>query len=495
MTTLNRFALNETDRSSLQLTEASPVTVLQVGEGNFLRGFFDWMIHQCRSQGLFSGSIAVTQPRSTGKPKIEVLAGQDGLYTLVIRGIENGQRVERKEIISVFSHTFDPYTEWDRLIQLGVSEDLRFVVSNTTEAGLTYRPEALTEGEPIQSFPGKIAYLLYRRFLKYNGAADRGLILLPCELIERNGDVLRDTVLQYALDWNLPASFQEWVRSHNRFLNSLVDRIVTGYPEKAQAEAWFKEWGYRDEMLSTAEPYHLWAIEAEPELDEQLPLSRSGLNVHWVNDLKPYQQRKVRILNGAHTLMTPLGLLHGIDHVRELMEHQELGEFVKGTVYEEIIPTLPYPEDEMKAYADTVFERYLNPYIRHRLADIAMNSISKFKARLLPSLHYYAERGEVLPPSLIKGFAGLLRYYQVKLIGDSYEGISFKGHSYTVRDDMKVLQTIAGIWDEANRLNEPLERTIERLLSETALWGQDLSGWVALSDAITASFAEMQKGE
>ncbi|MCD9025524.1 tagaturonate reductase [Cohnella silvisoli] len=495
MRTLNRSVLDETETRRLDEVSASPVTVLQIGEGNFIRGFFDWMVHRCRSQGLFDASIAVTQPRPTGKPKIDALAGQDGLYTMVIRGIENGQSVESREIVTVFSQMIDPYTEWKRLVELSISPDLRFIVSNTTEAGLVYRPETLAEGVPIISFPGKIAYLLYQRYLKFDGAANRGLILLPCELIERNGDALQDAVLQYATDWSFPAAFREWVYSHNRFLNSLVDRIVTGYPDKAQAETWFAEWGYEDELLCTAEPYHLWVIEAEPELDEMLPFKRAGLNVQWVDDLKPYQQRKVRILNGAHTLMTPLGLLYGLDHVRELMEHQTLGAFVRATVIDDIIPTLPYPENEMRTYAHSVFERYLNPYIHHRLTDIAMNSISKFKVRLLPSLAFYIERGEPIPTRLILGFAGLLRYYKVKLNGEVYEGFSLKGQSYTVRDDAKVLETLASIWEEADHAKEPLKETVERLLAQHSLWGRDLSSCLSLAESITARYMELEKRE
>ncbi|WP_256758073.1 tagaturonate reductase [Cohnella sp. WQ 127256] len=494
MRALNQSTLSETEQLQLEEVRTSPITVLQIGEGNFLRGFFDWMIHESRKQGLFKGSIAVTQPRPSGKPKIEALANQDGLYTLVIRGLENKEIVERREVISVFSEVFDPYTDWAHLVELAVSPDLRFVVSNTTEAGLLYRPELLSEGTPIVSFPGKIAYLLYQRYLAYDGAKDRGIIFLPCELLERNGDALKEAVLKYATDWELPASFLEWVQSDNRFLNSLVDRIVTGYPDTEQAEEWFVDWGYRDELLSTAEPYHLLAIEAEPELDELLPLKRAGLNVLWVEDLKPYQQRKVRILNGAHTLMTPLGILHGIEHVRELMEHEELGGYIRGTVMQDIIPTLPYPENEMKAYAETVFERYLNPYIRHRLADIAMNSLSKFKTRLLPTIAYYAERGESIPTSLLQGFAGLLRYYQVKKHGDQYEGLSLQGLSYVVRDDVKSLETIAAIWDNAESSGEPLNETVEQLLKQELLWGQDLSRWQRLTEALTASLTNW-KGE
>jgi len=489
MSKLNRSMLNETESRRLDEIGASPVTVLQIGEGNFLRGFFDWMVQESRSKGLFRGSIAVTQPRPTGKPKIEAIAAQDGLYTLVIRGLEGGEPVERKEVVSVFAEAFDPYSDWPKMIRLAESPDLRVVVSNTTEAGLVYRPEALDEGAPIVSFPGKVAYLLYRRYMKYDGAGDRGLIFLPCELLERNGDALKEAVLRYAEDWALPEEFREWVRTRNRFLNSLVDRIVTGYPAEEQAEAWFSEWGYRDGLLCVAEPYHLWAIEAEPEMEQVLPFRAADLNVHWVDDLKPFQQRKVRILNGAHTLMSPLGILHGMEHVRQLMEHEVHGAYVRSTVEDEIIPSLPYPAQDMKTYANTVFERYANPFIRHKLSDIAMNSISKFKARLLPSLAHYINRGERIPDGLARGFAGLLRYYQVKKREDGYEGTTLAGETYSVRDDAAVLERMAAIWAEAEQGKETLLNTVNRLLADRAIWGEDLSGWTGLAESLTALLA------
>ncbi|XID94818.1 tagaturonate reductase [Paenibacillaceae bacterium WGS1546] len=482
--------MNKLNRSMLQADKrtVAPASVLQIGEGNFLRGFVDWMIHECREQGLYEGAIAVTQPRPSGKPKIDALNEQDRLYTLVVRGLEGGERVERKITVTAFAEAFDPYSDWERFIRTGVSPALRVVVSNTTEAGLVYRQETLKEGEPILSFPGKIAYLLYRRYVACEGAADRGLVFLPCELLERNGDALRDAVLRYAEDWGLPEPFKEWVRAHNRFLNSLVDRIVTGYPEREQAEAWFAEWGYRDDLLCVAEPYHLWAIEAESELEALLPFRQAGLNVHWVDDLKPYQQRKVRILNGAHTLMAPLGIVRGFEHVRGLMEDAEMGEFVRSAVIGEIVPSLPYDRDEMKAYADTVFERYANPFIRHRLADIAMNSVSKFGTRLLPSLEYYAERGEPVPGGLAEGLAGLLRYYRVVRSGERFVGKTLAGDEYEVRDDARVLDTMASIWENAEQA--PLRSTVVRLLAERSLWGRDLSVWPGLAEEIERRLAQ-----
>ncbi|MUT65287.1 tagaturonate reductase [Paenibacillus sp. NEAU-GSW1] len=495
---LNARTLSGVDKEQYEATQASPVTVLQIGEGNFLRGFIDWMLQQARNQGRFDGSVAVTQPRPSGKPKIDKLAGQDGLYTLVIRGLENGERVERKEVVSVFKQALDPYTEWEKLIALAESPELQFVVSNTTEAGLAYREEALVEGQPVQSYPGKLTYLLYRRYQAFSGDPRRGLICLPCELLERNGDELKACILRYSDDWGLPAAFKDWIAGSNRFLNSLVDRIVTGYPDAEQAAQWFAEWGYEDEMLSTAEPYHFWAIEGEPELDERLPLRQSGLNVHWVNDLKPFQLRKVRILNGAHTLMTPLALVHGLEQVREVMEHPAFGPYIRETVEQEIIPLLPLPEQELNEYAGTVYERFLNPFIRHRLSDIAMNSVSKFKVRLLPSLLHYIDNGKPLPSRLIRGFAGLLRYYKVAPDGNGgYAGVNLSGTSYTVRDDAAALAALSKAWSEAERDSGGAETIYEaaavRLLGLSGVWGRDLSVEAGLVKAVAAFLTEMER--
>jgi len=487
MTTLHRKLLSGERREAAEAAAGAPVTVLQIGEGNFLRGFFDWMIHECRKQGLFAGSVAVVQPRPSGKAKIEALAAQDGLYTLVTRGLEHGRPVERAEIVSVFSDVFDPYTEWERFGRLAERPELRFVVSNTTEAGLAYKPEPLAAGAPIQSFPGKIAWLLHRRFRALGGSEAGGLVFLPCELVERNGDELKRCVLRYCEDWGLPADFRRWVEEKNRFVNSLVDRIVTGYAAD-RADDWFREWGYEDPLMSTAEPYHLWAIEADPALGDELPLRRAGLNVHWTSDLRPYQQRKVRILNGAHTLMTPLALLHGLTSVRETMEHPRFGPFVREAVEQEIIPAVPLPADELLAYAASVYERFLNPFLNHRLSDIAMNSLSKFKVRVLPSLLHYLEGAQPLPERLVRSLAGLLRYCRVERAEDGFAGRTLAGQRYLVRDDAALLEAFAGIW----AAGEPLERTVGRLLGRTDAWGTDLSGAAGLAERVAKEIREME---
>ncbi|GGA28614.1 tagaturonate reductase [Paenibacillus physcomitrellae] len=485
MKLMTKTALSGETKSRYEALQGMPITVLQIGEGNFLRGFFDWMFNECLKQGLMEGGVAVVQPRPAGREKIRQLAEQDGLYTLVIRGMEEGVPVSRREVIPVFSDVFDPYEEWGRFAELAASPHLRIVVSNTTEAGLVFRPESLGSG-PILSFPGKITYLLFQRYQAFKGAKDSGLVFLPCELLEQNGDTLRNLVLQYAKDWNLPEDFREWVQNHNRFLNSLVDRIVTGYPDLQEAETWFKEWGVRDPLLCTAEPYHLWAIEAEPELEKLLPFRKAGLNVYFTKDLKPFQQRKVSILNGAHTWMAPLGLIYGLVHVRELLEHRELGQRVKQAVLNEILPTLPYAREELESYARTVFERFANPYIRHRLEDIAMNALSKFRVRLLPALTHYGGRGEPAPEQLVLGFAGLLRYYRVEQRADgSFAGRKLSGETYIVRDNPDLLVLISEIWLHGQTAGESTEQTVYRLLGEEKIWGQSLADLKGLAAGIS----------
>jgi tagaturonate reductase len=489
--TLNQTSLNPSEKAAFHKMRSSPVTILQIGEGSFLRGFFDWMIQVCRNQGLYKGSIVVAQPRPSGKIHLDKLKKQDGIYTLMIRGIEQGSRVERLEKIAVFNRMVDPYTEWPAFLELAENPDLEVVVSNTTEAGLVYSSVPLQQDQPILSFPGKLTAFLYRRFEKFDGAADKGLILLPCELIERNGDELKRIVLQHCKDWGLSEAFTDWLKEHNRFLNSLVDRIVPGFP-KEEADGWFEKLGYEDPLLNTAEPYHLWAIEAEDQLEQKLPFRQAGLNVCWVKDLRPFQIRKVRILNGAHTLMTPLALLHGLNEVREVMEHSRFGVFVKEAVDQAIIPSLLIDHSEARVYANDVFERFSNPFIRHRLLDIAMNSLSKFKVRLLPSLEAYLDKQGSLPQSIVQAFAGLIRFYQVKLNGENYEGRRLDGESYIVRDDLRALDYFAQLWALFDEQKLNLLELVNQVLSNSGLWGKDLSLIPGLAESITAYITEME---
>jgi tagaturonate reductase len=351
---------------------------------------------------------------------------------------------------------------------------LEFVVSNTTEAGLKYQPIPLEEGKPMESFPGKLTAFLYHRYLHFNGDAKKGLIMLPCELLERNGDSLKQYVLKHSRDWDLPKPFMEWVDRDNLFLNSLVDRIVTGFPAN-ESDTLFAEWGYKDTLLNTAEPYHLWAIEGDPCIDQRLPLQQSGLNVHWVKDLTPYQMRKVRILNGSHTLLAPLGILSGLEEVKQAIDHPEFNQFLSNAIEKEIIPSLPFDQNEMMQYGESVLERFKNPFVHHLLADISLNSISKFKARLLPTLEEYHEAKGTLPDCIVRGFSGLIRFYRVNEMKGSYIGKSFAGKDYVVKDDIKTIEFFQEQWLRYDKGEVPLRQLIEATLSNQYLWGKDLS--------------------
>jgi tagaturonate reductase len=469
-----------------------PVKVLQIGEGNFLRAFVDWMIQACNRQGLFEGSIAVTQPRPSGKAKIEELQLQDGLYTLIVRGIRAGMQVEEKEVVTVFSQVLDPYGNWEEFLKLAENPDLDIVLSNTTEAGLAYRPGEWVPGQPIESFPGKLTAFLYRRYTQFAGDPEKGLMLLPCELLERNGDLLKEIVLKHSADWKLPQEFQIWINQHNLFLNSLVDRIATGFPA-SEAERLFTEWGYEDKLLNTTEPYYLWAIEGSPELDARFPLQQAGLNVHWVDDLRPFQLRKVRILNGAHTLLTSIGLLHGLNEVREAVEHPEFGPRIRKAIMQEIVPSVPLPEAEMKVYAEEVLERFVNPFIQHRLTDIAMNSLSKFKVRLLPTLEAYLEREGKLPHLITEAFASLLLLYRVrKDEDDKFIGSRLNGDSVDLKDDPEALQFLTDSWQQFDRNSITLQELICKILANTRLWGKDLTELTGLTESLRDTMTNLR---
>lgn len=488
---LNHTQLDANQRALFESARTSPVKILQIGEGNFLRGFFDWMVHTCRKQGLYDGSIVVTQPRPAGAQKLADLRRQEGLYTLLTRGLEQGKLVEQSEVISVFSDAVDPYATWSEFLSLAENPHLEVVVSNTTEAGLVYMPTPFTGDQPLVSFPARLTAFLFRRFSHFEGAADKGLVLLPCELLEHNGDLLRTGVLRHSADWGLPDEFVAWVKHHNRFLNSLVDRIVTGYPTDEAAQL-FADWGYEDAFLNTAEPYHFWAIEGDERLAKLLPFQQAGLNVHWVEDLEPYHVRKVRILNGAHTLMTPLGLLRGFHHVREIMEDTRLRRFVQTAIEGEIMPVLALDAEELQAYADTVFERFGNPFIQHRLLDIAMNSISKFRVRLLPSLLDFQTKTGALPTHIVEALAALVRLYKCRQTEAGYVGARLNGEIYPLRDEPAVLQFFATLWSRHDTKEISLDEVGVHTLANVELWGTDLTQVDGLADLLGKHLAKYQ---
>ncbi len=472
-------ALPREARESFERDRELPVKVLQIGEGNFLRGFADWMLQACNRQGLFNGTVAVTQPRPSGKPHIDQLKAQQGIYTLLVRGIRDGKRIEEQETISVLTRMIDPYEEWEAFLALADVPELEFVISNTTEAGLAYQSSEWREGEPVLSYPGKLTALLYRRYRKFGGDSAKGLVHLPCELLDRNGERLREIVLRHADDWGLPEAFKAWVNDANAFLNTLVDRIVTGYPAD-EAEGHFAGWGYADPLLTTAEPYHFWAIQGSSELERKLPLAKAGLNVRWVDDLAPYQLRKVRILNGTHTMMATIGLVNGVREVREALENPLWGpKFMQG-LFDEIVPGLPLEHAELTAYANATLERFRNPYIKHKLSDIAMNSLSKWKVRLLPSLKAHYERTGNAPAVLTESLASLLRLYRPVDVSGPPQSRLPDGTLFALRDDPSLLESIRQAWT----VSENTGSAIKEILSMDAIWGEDLTAYPGLADEV-----------
>ncbi|NCB63946.1 MAG: tagaturonate reductase, partial [Clostridia bacterium] len=414
----------------------------------------------------FRGKVVVVQPIS-GPVVHRKFDDQDALYTLYLRGIENGVKVEKKRVVSCISRCISAAEEFDAVLACAHNPDLRYIVSNTTEAGIVYRPGDKREAPSDAAFPGKLALLLYERYLCM---PDRGFILLPCELIEENGKNLLSCVKQYIALWNLPAEFGRWMEEENVFCSTLVDRIVPGYP--ADAEALNEENGYEDGLLVSAEPFGFWAVEGPFRLNEELPFAKSGLPVLVTEDCTGYKQRKVRILNGAHTSTVCAGLLCGLETVGEMMDDATLRPFLEREIAEEIIPTLDLPGAELKDFAASVIERFQNPFIRHELLSITLNSTSKWRARVLPSVTEYLQRKGELPRLLTFSFAAYAEF--------------FRSGRFPCKDDKEVLDFFA-----AHR-NETTVDFMKALCGETLFWGRDLNAIPGFQAAVTAALEEIQ---
>ncbi len=435
-----------------------PERVLQFGEGNFLRSFVDWMINAMNAQGLFGGRVVVIQPIEQGL--VDVLNEQNGLYTLILRGLQGGQVIERRELITAISRGINPYRDWDAFVAAAAQPDVRFVVSNTTEAGIAYVEEPCPAGQCPASFPAKVAALLAERFSRFCGDPTKGLIFLPCELIDRNGEQLRSCVLRHAAAWGLGPKFAGWVSEHNRFLNTLVDRIVPGYPHE-ESRTLTEQLGYEDRLLTTGEIFHVWVIEGDAEVAKELPLTQAGLNVIWTSNLQPFRTRKVRILNGAHTMSALPAYLAGLDTVRQCVEDPVFGAYVRRGVFEEILPLLPLPADETRTFAADVMERLANPFIKHNLISIALNSVAKYRVRVLPSLLEYRAARRCLPPALTFSLAALLAFYRGTEVRDGALTGTRTNGPYAVKDDAPVLEVFRDQWRAFERHHDarrPLPR-------------------------------------
>lgn len=410
------------------------IRIMQFGEGNFLRAFIDWILQDLNDKGAIDSNVAVVQPMPAGR--VKELAEQDGLYTLRLEGIEGGQKVKSSRVIDVIGDCIDPFTEYERFLSYGESEDLQIIISNTTEAGISLDPSDTDFSVCPKSFPGKLLALLKRRYDCFGGAEDKGLDIIPCELIDNNGDELYRCLTELARINGMDEKFISWMRNCNHFTSTLVDRIVPGYP-KNEIEEIRNETGYIDNNVVKGEIFHLWVLKKEPHIQKNLPADSTGLNVIFTDDIKPYKQRKVKILNGSHTAMVPVAYLCGIDTVGEAVDDPVIGKFVRDFVFDEVNPTINLPQDEMTSFAESVIERFRNPFIRHELMSIALNSTTKFRTRLLPTLTDYVRIKGALPKHLLFSFAALVVFHRGKR---GNEDIALK-------DDPAFLAKWKELWD------------------------------------------------
>lgn len=412
--------------------------VLQFGEGNFLRAFVDYFIDLANERTGWGTKVVAVQPIAQGR--CEDINRQDGLYTVYLRGLENGGQVIRKRVVSSISRALNPYEDYGALLACAANPDLRYIVSNTTEAGIAFDENSRFDEEPPGSFPAKLTRFLYERYSCFKGEAGRGLVILSCELIDHNGDELKRCVGQYTELWKLEPEFADWLDREVIFCSTMVDRIVTGYP-RAEAEVLNGQNGYEDLLLDTGEVFAIWVIEGPKELEDELPFKKAGLPVIVAEDCTPYKKRKVRMLNGVQTTMVLASYLSGQDIVRKCMEDPAIYSFMERCVYDEIIPVLTeYPKEELEDYAAGLFDRLCNPFIDHSLLAISLNTTSKWKARVLPTVREYQAATGKLPPRLMAGFAAYVMFYR----GERLEGNALVAHrgdtEYRICDDMEVLR-------------------------------------------------------
>lgn len=469
------------------LLKDAPERVLQFGEGNFLRAFVDYFIDMMNEKAGFHSKVVLCQPIAPGLA--DMINEQEGLYTLFLRGFENGKKVNDKRVISCVSRCLNPYQDYDAVLACAENPDLRFIACNTTEAGITYDPACSFTDVPADSYPGKLTQFLYKRFETFGKEAGKGFVILSCELIDNNGKELEKCVLQYADQWKLGEEFVTWIKQENIFCSTLVDRIVTGYPRN-EAASICEELGYQDNIIDTGEVFGFWVIEGPESLKEELPFEKAGLPVLITDDHKPYKQRKVRILNGAHTSFVLGAYLAGQDIVRDCMEDEVICGFMNKTIYDEIIPTLTLPKEELKSFAASVTERFKNPFIDHALLSISLNSTSKWKARVMPSLKGYIANTGKLPECITASFAFYIAFYRGKqLTEDGLIAARPAGNEYTVKDDRPILQFFY------DHREDDAKTLVHAVCSNEEFWGEDLTAIAGFEDAVAGYVADIwEKG-
>lgn len=463
-----------------------PIRAIQFGEGNFLRGFLDWMIFRLNKNGLFNGRILAVQPTPRGRVMPKLIA-QDFLFTTILHGIVDGKEAEECEVVNSIADGVNPYenAQWARLKQAACSKDVKFVFSNTTEAGISYvKEDGLGESAP-ESFPAKLTAMLYERFKAFKGtdcACDGGLVIMPCELIEDNGSKLKEIVKQHASDWKLENEFLAYLDEDCTFLNTLVDRVVSGYPT-ANAAEYEQKLGYTDTLMTCGEMFHFLAIEGDDSVKELLPFEKIGLNVVVAKDITPYRLRKVRILNGAHTSNVPAAFLAGLDTVDQMMSGKVTGEFARSVIYDEIIPAVNLEKGMLTEFADAVVNRFMDPSMHHQLSSILMNCTSKVKARVVPSILDARKKG-FMPKKLCFALAA---YFALYKNSDGKLPVKVQradGKSGEFNDDAYAVEALSKAWSFYKKSESTAQLTVKSILSDVKLWDRDLSADVDLTSMI-----------
>jgi len=463
------------NRTSAPQAKQYTEKVIQFGEGNFLRAFIEWIIWKTNQKTDFNASVVVVQPIEKGM--VGWLNEQDGLYHLNLQGLLDGQPVDSVDLIDVVSRGLNPYEDFRAYLKLAEQPEMRFVISNTTEAGIAFDPACRLDDAPASSYPGKLTQLLYHRYQYFNGAMDKGFIIFPCELIFENGKHLKECVRRYIDLWNLGEGFRNWFETACGVYSTLVDRIVPGYPRDTAAQL-CERVGYDDRLLDKAEIFHLWVIEAPKEVAAEFPADKAGLHVLFVPSEAPYHERKVTLLNGPHTVLSPVGYLSGLDTVKECCEDPEVGPFVKRVMFDELLPTLNLPKEELEQFGRDVMERFRNPFVKHFVTSIMLNSFPKFKTRDLPGLKTYLARKDELPKGIVLGLAGICTYYKGGKRGDV---------DIVPNDDPKIVGLLKDLWATGD-----VRKVAEGVLADDFIWGEDLNAIPGLTDLLAADLALIQ---
>ncbi len=477
MNTLSYKTLEEIGYKGFLLKEGKE-KVMQFGEGNFLRAFVDDFIDIANEKAGYNGKVVIVQPIAAGLT--DVINSQDGLYTLYLRGNDNGTTMNEKRLISAVSRCIDPYRNWDDVLTFAKSDDLEIITSNTTEAGIAYDPESTFDQIPPVSFPAKLTRVLYERFT----AGKKGVVILSCELIDNNGKELLKCVNQYIDDWKLSDEFRTWINEENIFCSTLVDRIVPGrIKDAAEAAQLNDENGYIDNLTDVGEYFGVWIIEGPEDLEDRLPFKAAGVPVQVVPDVTPYKKRKVRILNGAHTGFVLGAYLAGFDIVRACMNDDVVSGFMNKMLYEEVIPTLPLDRDDLMQFTAAVKDRFNNPFVNHELMSISLNSTSKWRARNMPSLTAYTREQGKLPKCLATSLAALIAFYSNDVQELTNAGLVCRrpaGNTYTVSDDRRVLEFFYAHKGDSE------EALVNAVMTDEVTWGEDLTKIAGFEEEVVA---------